>query len=221
MPITQSRLAELLLTAEDFAQALNHLIDQVQRFADTAKASGYRVEPSALSMLLLTSDPMALLRRPVESSTIVRLEREKYKSTFRRNFRRAEELRIEREKEGRVTQSSKLAPTSLFKPRISIGDHPASASAAEAELERMEAVVAERVAKGQGHVFPRVAGTGASPPPAAPAPPTKLDDRVDAAEELREAADLTSAPLEFDGEPEAEDGPAAPPPGKKIGGYTI
>lgn len=111
MPITQSRLHDLLLAAEDCDHALTQAITEGQALADRLR--GLRPTDaelhSALGVFLLGLNRTALLKQALKTTSIIRLEREKYRTSHRKNEWRAEQRLADR---GYAFGAS--APTSII-----------------------------------------------------------------------------------------------------------
>jgi hypothetical protein len=91
MPITQNRMLALISACQDYQQAL---LELGQRLI-TALGEG---TPETLEPL--AEQPQLLLRRPVETTTTLRLEIAHFKRNERRNVRIAEKMRRKRRAEG-------------------------------------------------------------------------------------------------------------------------
>ncbi len=90
MPITQARMLSLLAAAEDYAQAMN-------RFARIANITKARVESGQISPesafdLIAVESLQSLLEHPMESNTVIKMERFHFNKEAKRNARKAEKM---------------------------------------------------------------------------------------------------------------------------------
>ena len=82
MSISQGRLKDLVLAAEDFSSALSALKSQIDAMKELDPSPGILT----LSSLRLES----LLQRPLESTRVLSVESERLKLTWKKNLRRSE-----------------------------------------------------------------------------------------------------------------------------------
>lgn len=95
MPITQDRMLSLIGAAQDYEQALTGLVETINSFHTRALRGELSVE-DALSSLAANSHPGMLLKYPLDTPVVLRIEATHFAREKRRNARKAEKLRENR-----------------------------------------------------------------------------------------------------------------------------
>src|SRR5258708_19099946 len=98
MPITQDRMIALLNAGIDYQQAFDRSIEILKEEFEKGENGEITWEQAAWNMHILVS-PTGLLAKPIQSYSIIQVERAHWRSNARRNInaaKRQEQKRLER-----------------------------------------------------------------------------------------------------------------------------
>ncbi len=117
MPITQNRMLLLLKAAQDYQQALESVIENLNQQSHMV-STGQRTLESAWELAVIGINPIILLSDPVQSAKTIMAEAIHFNANHAQNVKKAEKARISRAKANPFAKLANTAPTRLDKPVI-------------------------------------------------------------------------------------------------------
>lgn len=175
MPITQPRMIALLNAAIDYQQAFDAAVGLLERELQRAISGQLTWEGAARNMELLVKH-QGMLTHPIQSYSIIQVERAHWRSHARRNINAAQ-----RQAQKRASQGGGVKRPQRTGPRTQFVELPAARSTAPDSMERkghLAGSIFDEVF--QDEITNGIATAGRAEPKYAPDPSLEEDDEWEA-----------------------------------------